>query len=206
MRSRLVPAIVGVLVTTLVVLSPAIYRTLAAFGSAGTLFQVAASESGCPTAVPRDFNCYLISPEIAVRIVETFDTPTVTEDTSPYFPFAFVPLLHATISESTPPGDHYDPELNARMLRLLTAYLGRGLSIERRMSGVTPLQYAVALGQYDAAALLLERGADPFALVDRPGRPSHDMNAQQLAQLRSSRDSEYDQRLTALLEGGAVSD
>ena len=55
----------------------------------------------------------------------------------------------------------------------LISALQRGCSIEEHdLAGLTPLQAAIMFNDAEMANLLLKNGADPYALIDRGGKPS----------------------------------
>lgn len=146
------------------------------------LIMLAAKPTSEHTLNPFSENVSFISPERAEWILTSFDWPYrdtgmwEAADSEPQ------PNLHAAISFRTL--FSREPEVTERMLRLAQFFIDRGDAVDARFMGLTSLHEAVFMSDPEAAQFLLERGADPWAVIDKPESKLNGMTAMEFAETR----------------------
>ena len=138
------------------------------------------------TLNPLSKDVSFISPNAAEWILTSFDWPYRTSRGAGSTDIEWVPEIHAA---TTFWGVYSNgPDVKQRMLRLMQHFIDRGASLEERYMGLTPLHEAVISANAEAAEFLIEQGADPLAIIHRPGRKHDGMNALEFALLLYDKD------------------
>ncbi len=163
---------------------------LVLFGSNSLgLILLASKPSDQHTLNPLSEDVSFITPETAEWMLVSFDWPYWRNQASPGSESERVPELHFTISTVRIFSDA--KEVNERRLRLMSHFIARGASVEERNMGFTALHEALISSDREALDLLLQHGADPHAIIERPGRKSDGKNAVELAAMLYGKNSEW---------------
>ncbi len=129
---------------------------------------------------PWSEDCFFIGPDTAVEILRDFDWPYENRQNLLGFSQP-MPLLHQSVGARA----LGDDEVNERMMELTRVFLERGQSPEDYYGGYTVLHAAILWADLPSVRLLVAGGSSLEARIDRPGRPSHGMDARQFAELLS---------------------
>mgnify|MGYP003582762288 CR=1 FL=1 len=104
--------------------------------------------------------------EVTIRYSDPARCRVQMSNTAPYS----MPWIHFLVSEHSYSLFGFSQQ---QLKNELIQALQRGCSIEERdLAGLTPLQAAIMFNDAEMADLLLKHGADPYALIDRGGKPS----------------------------------
>ncbi len=153
--------------------------TTARFGTGATGLVTLAMQADDHSYNPFSRDSSFISPETAEWMLTNFDWPFAETQQPTVFcgtPQSYVDQVIAARS-SYGPDSHPDP----RMMRLLRSFIERGLPIEQRYCGFTPLHNAILFADFEAVQVLIDAGADPLVEISRPGRKSDGWNSLELA-------------------------
>lgn len=156
-------------------LIPATLRTLRWAHDAQSLIALASIPSSEHSFNPFYWDSYLISPDMAVWMLEKLDWPYQYRATY------WAPPLHQAISAHS--NAWSSPEDRSRLRRLVEILLARGEDKDAYSKSYTPLLLAVLLCDLDIVQLLANAGADPELRIKKPGSPSDEMNAFEFAAL-----------------------
>ena len=102
-----------------------------------------------------------------------------------------MPLIDAALSSrgqgiaGSEPFVPFSIQTDRRMMSLMTVFIQKGVSLEEKWLGYTPVQAAILFGDLDAVKLFVDHGADLNARLDKPGSKADKMNALEFAELLS---------------------
>jgi hypothetical protein len=192
--SRIGCTLMGMALLTGVALTA--YRTHERAGDAYSLILLAGLGENNLSLNPFSEDGCFITPHLAVWILENFDHPySLCLSLSRSFGICGTPLIIWTgrgLGTESPAADE-------RLYRVLHHLIQRGESVNASHDGLTALHEAVLYGNPRYAETLLTCGADPYAIIQRPGRKSHGLNAFEFAELLSIRDPNRFDAVRAIL-------
>lgn len=161
-----------IVVAFALILGPPIARTVQLARSADGLLLLASFSDSDFDWNPWSQDCYLIHQQGAAWLLSEFDWPYENRS-GLFFGYEPTPLISSALS-SRGIGDEL---VDDRMLSLMGVFLSKGESLEERWQGYTPVQAAILQRDKEAVQFLVERGADLYAVIDRPGREMDGMNS-----------------------------
>lgn len=162
------------------------------------LISLASKPMSDHTLNPLSEDVSFISPNTAEWILTTFDWPYRASHNVSATDIERIPEIHAA---TTFWGVYSDgPDVKQRMLRLMEHFIDRGASVEQRYMGLTPLHEAVMSANAEAAKFLIERGADPLAIIYRPGRKHDGLNSIEFARLLYDKEPESMKDILAVIQ------
>jgi hypothetical protein len=181
--SRISCAFMGMVLLTGVALTA--YRTHERAGDAYSLIRLAGLDEADLSLNPFSNAGCLITPNLAVWILENFNSPySLCLQLSHSLNICGIPLIIWTgrgLGMGPPAADE-------RLYRVMHHLIRRGESVNASHDGLTALHEAVLYGNPQYAETLLAYGADPYAKIQRPGKKSHGLNAFEFAELLSTRE------------------
>jgi ankyrin repeat protein len=161
------------LLLALVSFTPAAFRTAHWAGDAQGLITLASIPESEHSFNPFYWDSYLVSPDMAVWMLESFDWPYRNRDAF------WAPPLHQSITAHS--NTIGSPDDASRLLHLVKAMLTRGEDIDAYSESYTPLLLAILHCDLEIVQLLAEAGANPELRFMKPGSPADKMNALEFA-------------------------
>ncbi len=174
---------------------PSGLRTLPWASNASGLITLAMTPEKDHSFNPFNGDSVLVSPEMAVWILESFEWPYRRNDNSE------MPLLHSAITARGLVGSA--PEDRDRMMSLVETMVSRGEDLDQYWDYYTPLHMAVMYCEPEIVRLLLESGADAELPFIKTGSPAEGLNPLEFSRfLRGQNDRwQCDVDITSIIAG-----
>jgi hypothetical protein len=155
--------LVTVMLGAVVVMLPALNRTLYWASDAEGLILIAATNKSDLSLNPFYQDSYLVTPDMAVWLLERFNWP-YSRNLNPSRP-----PLHEAIALRSMSTDTATHEDELRKLKVIAILIARGEPIDQYFHSYTPLLSSILHCDRETAVLLLDAGADPTLTVVKPG-------------------------------------
>ncbi|GJM10087.1 MAG: hypothetical protein DHS20C11_23630 [Lysobacteraceae bacterium] len=162
---------------------PAIVRTVDTINDAHALTVLATANADHTSFNPYADEAVLVSPTMAVWLLEAFDFPYRHCQPSSVSANCNIPLI-AWLGRGLDVGDQ---AAAARGYALLSHFIRRGEQLnDLADDGLAPIHEAILYRNARYLRVLLEAGADPSVRIDQPQRPADGLDAGQFLELLDS--------------------
>ena len=195
MRIRRTHALSLAILFAILAFVPSGLRTLPWAGNASGLIALAMTPEQDHSFNPFNRDSVLVSPKMAVWLLESFEWPYRRNDNSE------MPLLHTAITARGLVGSA--PEDLERMMRVVKLMVSRGEDLDQYWDYYTPLHMAVMYCDPEIVRLLLSSGADAELPFTKAGSRAEGLNPLEFSRFLRSRNDGWqcDADITSIIAG-----